>query len=302
MNFFILTFSRNFRAYSIIILIVGVAIFLFKYDHDQFDNSKRIQLVEDMWGKKNCFRYKLSQNIKYFIDNDCFKPQFPGRPVVFLIGDSHSASLSLGLIPLAQQLKLNFHQVSTGWCEPTNDDPGNIVCAEINRVTLDYIKLLKPDLLILNVHWAGVSPQLWYRGKETYWDRLNSKLSIYLASNVREVLIVGQMPMWEPYLPIQLKEKFTDNDLPVPNRLGGGIKSDSLIIDQVMQKLSFPKGVSYLSLKEFLCNDSGCITSVGPDPVRDLIVWDDGHLTVNGAKFVVDYTLSEKLKKLSGIL
>ncbi len=299
MNSFISIFNRDFRPYSLVVLIVAIVIFSFKYHRDHSAENEKILFVENMYGKKSCFKYKMGQDINYFIDNGCFKLEFPGRPVVFLIGDSHSASLSLGLTPLVRELKLNFLQVSTGWCEPMNTDLGNIVCQDINRTTLDYIKLTKPDLLLFNVHWVGVSPQLTYRGNESFWSRLSSQLNVYLASNVKDIILIGQMPMWEPFLPIQIKEKFVAHNRPVPNRMSDGVTPASLAIDRVMQGLIYPSGASYLSLRKFLCNDSGCMTSVGPDPVDDLIVWDDGHLTANGAKFVVKHILGDRLKKLA---
>jgi hypothetical protein len=56
-------------------------------------------------------------------------------------------------------------------------------------------------------------------------------------------------------------------------------------MDARMRSLDYPDGVTYLSLKDVLCDELGCLTMVGPDLQSDIVVWDYGHLTVNGAEF-----------------
>jgi hypothetical protein len=56
-------------------------------------------------------------------------------------------------------------------------------------------------------------------------------------------------------------------------------------MDRRLRELKFGPNVTYLSLKDLLCNDSGCLTMVGPVPKTDLIVHDYGHLTEAGADF-----------------
>jgi len=80
---------------------------------------------------------------------------------VLLLGDSHSASLSLGLRPLLEKLQVNLMQVSTGWCQPTSDDNKNKTCIEINKKVNDVIRTTPIDLLIINSHWV------WLRGRLT---------------------------------------------------------------------------------------------------------------------------------------
>jgi len=49
--------------------------------------------------------------------------------------------------------------------------------------------------------------------------------------------------------------------------------------------------VTYVSLREFLCNAEGCLTSVGADETKDLVVFDYGHLTAEGARYVTEHKL-----------
>ena len=63
----------------------------------------------------------------------------------------------------------------------------------------------------------------------------------------------------------------------------------SLDIDAIMSSLEYPKNVSYVSLKNILCNRDGCLISIGANIKTDLIVWDYGHLTPSGSKFVSNH-------------
>jgi hypothetical protein len=100
-----------------------------------------------LYGDKPCFRFKESQTMDLFIQNGCLDKQFPGRPTVFLLGDSHSASLSIGLIPMLSAHEINFPHVSYGWCTPTGDFNDNPICRDMNEKTLAKIEEYKPAVL-----------------------------------------------------------------------------------------------------------------------------------------------------------
>ncbi len=78
--------------------------------------------------------------------------------------------------------------------------------------------------------------------------------------------------------------------------------ADSLTLDGVMRaslarlagRIPSPgqARIRYVSLRESLCNMQGCLTSVGENLREDLVVWDYGHLTVSGAKWVTDTVLA----------
>ena len=60
-----------------------------------------------------------------------------------------------------------------------------------------------------------------------------------------------------------------------------------------MKVQKYPLIVKYVSLKDFLCNNSGCLTTVGPNLKNDLIVFDSEHLTKSGAAFITNNLLSK---------
>jgi hypothetical protein len=53
-------------------------------------------------------------------------------------------------------------------------------------------------------------------------------------------------------------------------------------------------------VKDQLCNGQGCLTRVGEDLPEDLIVFDDGHMTTAGARFLVGSGLGMKISSLLG--
>ena len=209
------------------------------------------------------------------------------QPTVFLIGDSHSASLSLGLRPILENANTNILQVSTGWCEPTSNDDKNKRCEEINDLVLEKIGSLKPRTVIVNSHWFGASKPPYYIGKGDFILHLIDYLQKLKKLGVKQIFIVGQIPTWNKSLPDTLAQEFVKKDLPIPDRTFIGVQSESLIMDEVMRFANYPKGITYLSVKDILCDKFGCLTSIGPNLEKDLVVWDYGHLTQSASKFVV---------------
>jgi lysophospholipase L1-like esterase len=63
--------------------------------------------------------------------------------------------------------------------------------------------------------------------------------------------------------------------------------SDYIASEQVMQNIAASEGIHYASILDALCNSDGCLTHT-PASKTDLLIWDNGHLTVDGAKFVVE--------------
>jgi peptidoglycan/LPS O-acetylase OafA/YrhL len=253
----------------------------------QLNEIRALRDAHKMYGEKSCFKYKKEHTAKMFVDNGCLEVKYSNRPTVLLIGDSHSASLSLGLRPVLENANINFLQVSTGWCEPTSDDDKNIKCKEINDLVLEKIGLLKPRTVVINSHWVDASRPPYYLGKRDFILHLFDYLQKIKNLGVEQIFIVGQIPTWKKSLPQVLAQEFVSKDLPIPDRTFIGVKPASLIVDEVMRDSNYPKGVIYLSVKDILCDNFGCLVSIGPDLGKDLVVWDYGHLTQSASRFVV---------------
>lgn len=241
--------------------------------------------MKKMYGEKSCMRYAKDQTVDMFIENGCVDVKHPDLPTAFLIGDSHSGSLAAGLRPLIEARNFNFLQVSTGWCEPTSTNEEDQNCEAINAMVRKKVAEIRPEVVIFDSNWLGASAAPYYVGSE-YTTHLASYLTELLKSGAKKVFVVGQIPTWKNALPAVLIRKFVMRGLPIPERTYEGVQRDSLALDSRMRVARFPEGVTYLSVKDALCDDTGCLTAVGPDLARDLLVWDYGHLTPQGAAYV----------------
>jgi peptidoglycan/LPS O-acetylase OafA/YrhL len=251
--------------------------------------------LDAMWGDRPCVKYHTSDTFAMFLQNKCLDPKYPGARSILLIGDSHSASLSLGLSPFLARYRINYLQVSTGGCEPTSNDVGDVTCKDINDLVADRIVELKPDLVVIDSYWLVASRPPYFVGGGDYFAHLRDKLNDLKGRGAKRIIVVGQIPVWLPTLPDSLARTFVRNDQLVPQRTFLGVDPESLAMDVRMKAIDYPPGVDYLSVRDALCNDSGCLTAVGPDLENDIVVWDYGHLTPAGADFVTRTLLAPAL-------
>lgn len=248
--------------------------------------AKNSNNMPKLFGDNSCLKYKQEQTSEMFIRNGCVKIKDPNRHTLLLIGDSHSGSLSLGLRPLLEKENINILQVSTGWCEAVTNDDSDRRCLDINNMVMEKIELLKPDTIIINSHWVGASKPPYFRGNGDYILFLLNYLKKLQIKGVKEIFIVGQIPTWDYSLPDLLIRKYVRRGLPIPSRTFDGVSSESLKMDDLMKSISYPKGIVYLSVRDVLCDELGCLTSIGPDLEKDLVVWDYGHLTQSASEFL----------------
>jgi peptidoglycan/LPS O-acetylase OafA/YrhL len=254
--------------------------------------------LAEMYGDRPCFKYELEQTVDLFIQNECATVHNSRRPTVFLIGDSFSASLSLGLRPLFEERGVNFLQVSTGWCEPTSENRKNKVCEDINAMVQERLRTIKPDLVVFNANWLVAANPPFYRGQD-YLAALDTYLKRLREWGAAEVIVVGQVPTWKRPLPDLLIRDFVLRGEPVPARTSRGLVPESLRIDAAMASSKYPEHVSYLSIAKLLCNADGCLTAIGPDIEHDVTVWDYGHLTPNASRRVAEALFSPVAARLS---
>lgn len=166
-------------------------------------------------------------------------------------------------------------------------------CRDINNFILKRIKQEKPDFVILSAFYRYYADWQDYDEKIPYNNYIKEISSKMLQNGAHQILIVGQIPTWHDSLPHVLWRYFILKNKPIPNRTFEGINLASLKYDLAMKNQTYPKGIFYLSLKDFLCNSEGCITSAGEDLTKDLVVFDYGHLTKSGAKLITENLISK---------
>ena len=254
--------------------------------HDASYTLEKIQWVGRAHQDKTCLRYRKEITVRTFIRQDCYIPEIKTNPTVFLIGDSHSASLRIGLKPFLAAKNINLIGSTTGECifQLFLDDQSRL-CTEVLKAIAD----VRPQIVVIDQYWAKV-----FRSGSVE-KQLLSYISELKRIGIKKIIVVGQIPTWgnDLGLPDYLTKNFTSKGLPVPTRLTRlRVDNDPLGTMEYMASFKYPKGVTYFSMDEILCDKDQCLTMVGPNLETDLIVWDYGHLTEAGSKYVVERMFS----------
>lgn len=247
---------------------------------------------------KECLKFRKEISVRTFIRQNCFTPTIASRPIIFLVGDSHAASLRLGLKPYLNSKGINLLGSTIGGCMWTNFkfDQGK-QCRDINEKVMEEIARLKPDLVIVDNYWSKLAR---YGSFDEYIiDYIRDLNEI----GVEKIALIGQIPTWsEEGLPLFLLKNYAQKGISIPKRhLRLEIENDTRTSNQEhLRRFEALPGVTYLSMDNLLCNQDSCITMVGPNLETDLIVWDYGHLTPAGSKYISERMFADIEKLLAG--
>lgn len=247
---------------------------------------------EEFW-KGSCF--SLTDEYQFFQRNGCEKLAFPGRPKVMLVGDSHAAHISLGLRQYLVKRRYNFILVSAAYCTPFSDKDTRRRCQDIAHYTDSLIAREKPDYLIMSANYYAYQDSV-YNREGDFADFVLRRIKAYTALGAKKIILIGQIPVWDAdNLSKILLRRFVLKHRPIPDRTYEGLLAESFAWDERLRHLPLPSNTVYLSLKDTLCNRSGCMTRVGPDIQTDLIVKDASHLTLTASKFVTEKLISKAI-------
>ncbi len=191
--------------------------FLNDYSIDYF----RQQSVEDLFADQGCARSiaRFEQDGTGEDEGRDCRSQYPGRPTVMLVGDSHAIFLQLGLMPYLSARQINFAAFSSSTCVPFAAENAmarleqQLKCRKVNADLEEKVRTMKPELLIIFAHYLG-------RGQSAdggayeysgYLDALRSGLAT--STGTRDILVLGQMPTWNGGLPKALARNFRNTGL-----------------------------------------------------------------------------------------
>lgn len=195
-----------------------------------------------------------------------------GTTVVW--GDSHAARLYTGL----QKDHEAIAQFARDSCMPIVGDASlDPTCAASNDQILKEIERARPKRVILFAAWTQYKPDLAALGATL--RRLRA------VSN--DVILLGPMPSFSPNLPEQAYHEWQLRGA-LPDRLAPAAR-DYRGMDASLLSVAKEAGAAFVSVHQVLCNQAGCLVHT-PVGKSDLITWDYGHLTTDGARFVADLT------------
>ena len=261
---------------SFVILVSEPDTDLYKLEKVEAEGQSKLNL--------DCLRYRKEISVRTFIRQNCYEPSIKSQPIVFLVGDSHAASLRLGLKPYLHSKNINLLGSTVGDCMFRNFKIGqDQLCQDINEQYLKEISRLRPELVIIDFYWAELARN------GPIEQHLLDHITELNNLGVRNIVVVGQIPTWgnDLGLPRYLITNFAALNLKIPSRLPRlRVDNDPPGTMEYMRFFEYPPGVTFISMDDLLCNGKGCLTMIGPNLATDLIVWDYGHLTDSGSKYV----------------
>jgi peptidoglycan/LPS O-acetylase OafA/YrhL len=200
-----------------------------------------------------------------------------GKPTLFLWGDSHAAHYFPGLQEIFPELRLQ--QYTSPGCQPVLDwdIPGFPRCREVNAFVIRKIEELRPDRVMLGSRWLGIGDG----------DKLRETIRLIKAAGVREVIVMGPVPRWEPNLIEALLARYRAQPFQaLPERMRDGIDQDKVRVDRALRRLAEESGARYISPIGYLCNDDGCLVRPREPGFEGMsIAFDDSHLTPEGSRY-----------------
>lgn len=283
---------------SVVARRVDLTVYRYQADiREPMRQLNRLESLNDMaklYGEKTCFIYDRKFDYTIFQKNGCLDIRYSGRPTVLLWGDSHAASLALGLKQELEKSHINLLEVTAGWCEPTvdNESYGPYEwCDNINAVAMEKISKLKPELVLLHAWWTRAAMH-YYHGKKPFNEHLAGLIRRILRAGAGQVVVIGPVPALTGHLPRIMKD-YLISGTAIPERLKIEIAPDSLENDQQMRRINWPQGTSYFSITDVLCDGRGCKASVcNQDLEVCALMWDYSHLTKAAAAEVSRALLS----------
>lgn len=239
----------------------------------QFNYIKRNGLLEK--NREDCNFYDIeswmaghpTMEPRPFIDASCYTPQ--SNTSIFIWGDSHAQQLYHGLRTVLPQ-DISILQVASSGCSArfVKKDKSELeYCRKSNDFALKIIRDRVPQIVVIAQHSAH--------------DKSNDlrEITSFLKSiGVAGVIVLGPVPMWDPYLYKLIARDFWFN---TPRRTFRNIDPDVFNSDRMLKaKYSNNEGgFQYISMIDFFCNQEGCLTYLGEDKREGLVTYDYGHLS-----------------------
>jgi len=228
---------------------------------------------------RSCF-LQLGQRAASF--KNCEDGNDPGKPTLFLWGDSHAAHLYPGYKKIFSP-HYNLIQRTMAACPPVLGFSWYLSphCPEANAGLLAEIARRRPDRLVISGDWLAY-------GLDKKMDLVENTLREVQKIGLARVELIGPDPYWIGGLPKRLYEAYLSDPLHrIPERLPAGIDDRRRNQDSVLAELARRYGMEYASPLQILCNEEGCLTRVG-DGSNSLTTWDPEHFSAAGSEYVVE--------------
>jgi hypothetical protein len=222
----------------------------------------------------------------------CITKNFEHDPLVkksvALWGDSYTWHLAAALNhrgAAIQQGKLKFNLIASAGCAPilnADTEP----CKKGNAFVLETLQKQQFETVLMAGNWVNEHLTELDATLQKLQDIQNSPHPI-----AHDIYLVGPPPGW-PHSLLKTVINAAMKDTPqyqLPERIPVGTGTDlqaNFELDAKMRAAAQRHGIHYISLLDILCNAKGCLTKLGDAPDA-LVGYDQGHLSLLGAEFVV---------------
>ena len=221
-------------------------------------------------------------------DSECIEiPNVGESHSVLVWGDSHAARLYPGLrATLGNRVAIS--QFTRDSCPPILDF-GYPECQKSNNHVISKIQKFMPTTVVMFAVWQRYSKD--WISESAQQEGLLESIRKLKKIGVENVVVLGPPPTWKDALP-KLVYKAWKDSFPrrIPERLSNGIEPQAQIVDKQFEGMLGSQPIRYVSVLQLTCREDGCLTHV-PGRSSELLTWDYGHLTTEGAMFLSQHLL-----------
>lgn len=250
--------------------------YISRYSKDNYINDK----IRKEYREECNFYDEKSKKAKNNINPNCiFNIKNDG---ILLWGDSHAQALSYGLRKIS--MNYPFSQITTSACKPSSltidySDEFTKACNLSNTKAIDVAIKQNPKIIIF--------------AQRNGHDKTNylSIIKKLRENNVTsKFILIGPVPQWNPSLPRAIALRHFDKDDVSFTDIS--FDKSLLDIDKKIKKLN-NNDMQVISILDQLCLNNICTAKV--DNSNTPLVWDYGHLTLEGSAYIANKVLKNKI-------
>lgn len=207
-----------------------------------------------------------------------------GQGGIFIWGDSHAQALSYGIRKVFSDVTIN--QITAPGCraliqkDTKTRGSAKVRCDKANHKAQTEILKIKPKVILV--------AQRRGHDENDYFE-----ISNFLRDNGLDskLVIVGPVPQWQPSLPNAIaKRHFSPEDTIINDR---SFVSNVFSLDTHLKNKYAQSEIHHISLIDQLCSELGCLAKV--DNRNTPLVWDYGHLSLEGSIFVAENFIKQEI-------
>jgi hypothetical protein len=179
-----------------------------------------------------------------------------------------------GLRKAQEARSFGLAQLTASSCVPMIDI--DIAASAGCRANNDRVRALaaklKPDIVLLHGTW------------ETDFDHAAATVAALKRETGARVVVLGPVPLWKRGLPNEVLRHWLLYHSLIPARSQEAEARRD--VDDRLRAAVVPEGAEFISARDALCNDDGCLARLGDHP-SDITASDQAHLTEMASEFLV---------------